>query len=146
MNVTGILGRGVLDLATATTVGRVDDVVIDPACRRVVAFRLAKTADSRTWLPFEHVTALGADALTIADDSQITDAPADAPGGIGQTKALGGRVLTDQGRDIGPLQDIDIDEDGAVTGLTAAHGSIAAADLLGIGSYAVVVVDHNGPR
>jgi sporulation protein YlmC with PRC-barrel domain len=52
-------------------------------------------------------------------------------------------VLTDQGREIGPLQDIDIDDDGSITALITAAGPIAADDLIGIGSYAVVVTDHN---
>ena len=58
-------------------------------------------------------------------------------------KALGGRLLTEQGREVGPLQDIEIDEGGAVTGLIAPNGTIDAADLLGIGSYAVVVADSD---
>jgi uncharacterized protein YrrD len=143
VNISGILGRGVMDLATATTVGRVDDVVIDAATRRVIAFRIGKVASSGTWLPFEQITALGADAITVSDAGLIVDTPADAPLGIVQHKALGGRVLTEQGREIGPLHDVDVDETGAVTGLDVAGGVVAAADLLGIGSYATVVADRD---
>jgi sporulation protein YlmC with PRC-barrel domain len=142
MNVSDILGRNVLDLSTATTIGRVDDVVIDAATRRVTAFRLAKSSTSRSWLPFGNVAAVGADALTITNDTQVTEVPDDAAAGVAGSKALGGRVLTDQGREIGPLQDIDIDDDGAVTTLTTATGLIPAGDLIGIGSYAVMVTDH----
>ena len=65
MNVSDILGRSVLDLSTATTGGRVDDIIIDAATRRVTGFHLAKSSTSRSWLPFANVAAVGADALTI---------------------------------------------------------------------------------
>ena len=142
MNVSDILGRNVLDLSTATTIGRVDDVIIDAATRRVTAFHLAKTATSRSWLPFGNVAAVGSDALTVTDDDQVVEAPGGAAAGVAGLKALGGHVLTDQGREIGPLHDVDIDDDGGVITLTTASGIVAADDLIGIGSYAVIVTDH----
>jgi sporulation protein YlmC with PRC-barrel domain len=113
MNVGDLLGREVLDLSTATTVGCVDDVVIDPATRRVTAFRLGKTATSRAWLPFGNVTAVDADVLTVTDDVQLLELPGDVACCVANSRTLGGRVLTDQGREIGPLRDIDIDNDGS---------------------------------
>lgn len=143
MNIAEILGRNVMDLSTATTIGRVDDIIIDPATRRVTAFRVGKTKNPNVWLPFASLTALGADALTIADDTQLVEQPADAGPGIADTKVIGGRVLTEQGREIGPLNGIDIDDDGNVTALATATNTIAAGDLIGIGTYAVVVADHD---
>jgi sporulation protein YlmC with PRC-barrel domain len=146
VNVSDILGRNVLDLTTATTIGRVDDVVIDPTTRRVTAFHLAKASTSRAWLPYGNVSAVGADALTITDEGQLLDVPGDAGAGLVGLKALGGRVLTDQGREIGPLEDIDINDDGTVNSLSTAVGWVTADDLIGIGSYAVIVSDHTEQR
>ena len=41
MNLSDINGRRVLDLTTATNVGTVADVVLDPGTRRIVGFTLA---------------------------------------------------------------------------------------------------------
>src|SRR5262245_59223010 len=110
-------------------VGRVDDIVIDPASRRVVGFRLGKTSDERTWLPYENINAVGADAITVQDNGKVIAAAAAGPIGLVQAKALGGRVLTSEGRAIGPLANIHIDPDGTVTALHCAERIVDAADL-----------------
>jgi sporulation protein YlmC with PRC-barrel domain len=141
MNVSDLLGRSVLDLATATTIGQVDDVVIDPSTRRVVGLLLGKTRSNRTWLPFRNVAGLEADAVTISNGHQLAEPPADAVAGISTANALGGRVLTDQGRDIGPLTDIAISADGSVTALFTPNATISASALLGLDSSVVLVTD-----
>jgi hypothetical protein len=46
--------------------------------------------------------------------------------------AAGRRLLTDQGRDIGSLQEIDIDGDGAVIALTTSTGQTPTDAFIGI--------------
>lgn len=146
MNAAELIGRPVLDLATATTVGKVDDVVVDPAQRRALGLRLDKKASTPgDWLAWERIAAIGPDAVTIeaADRAEaFVDEPARRAlrrGGV-----LGGRVLTDQGREIGVLDDVTIDDDGTVSSLVVGTVAVTSEDLLGIGSYATVVRDPAG--
>jgi uncharacterized protein YrrD len=147
VNAAELIGRPVLDLATATTVGTVDDVVIDPAGRRAAGLRLGKKASAPgDWLAWERISAIGPDAVTIetADRAEafVDDPARRALRGAG---ALGGRVLTDQGREIGVLDDVTIEDDGSVTSLVVGTMTVASQDMLGIGSYATVVRDPAGP-
>jgi sporulation protein YlmC with PRC-barrel domain len=50
-------------------------------------------------------------------------------------------VLSDQGREVGSLDDVEIDDDGAIVSLLVGDRRVEAADLLGIGTYATVVRD-----
>ncbi|MET0144641.1 MAG: PRC-barrel domain-containing protein [Ilumatobacteraceae bacterium] len=141
MNLSSVIGRPVVDLSSATTIGRVDDAVVDTTAHRIVGFVLGKVAGPATFLPWESMTALGADAVTIAD-LHVLGTPPGEPGGSLTSKALGARVLTDAGRELAALVDLDIDPtDGAVTSLTLSDRTLPAESLLGIGSYATVVSD-----
>ena len=141
MNVAEVFGRPVLDLATATTVGKIDDVDVDPATKRAIGFRLAKGA-SGDWLAWDRIAAIGPDAVTIESGDRLETYAADpARRGLKANGAIGGRVLTDQGREVGSLNDVDIDDDGAMVALLVGDRRVEADDLLGIGSYATVVRD-----
>jgi sporulation protein YlmC with PRC-barrel domain len=144
VNAAELIGRPVLDLTTATTVGRVDDIVVDPATRRALGLRLAKSS-AGDWLAWEQISAIGTDAVTIAG-ADCVQVYAEDPSRrtLRANGALGGRVLTDQGRDVGPLDDVDIDDDGTLSALVIATDRVGADDLLGIGSYATVVRDPAG--
>lgn len=140
MNVSELIGRPVLEISTATTVGRVDDVVVDVSGRRLHGVRIAKSSAAGDWLAWDQIKAIGTDAVTIEGVSQITS-PGELPGPwLRGDKALGGRVLTDGGRELGALTDVDIDaESGRVVAILVGDRSLDAESLLGIGSYAAVV-------
>jgi sporulation protein YlmC with PRC-barrel domain len=144
MNLTTIIGRPVLDLSTATTIGRVDDVVVDASERRVVGFLLGKVTGTATWLTWDVMTALGADAITVGSVGELQSAP-DGVSGVKSAKVLGGRVLTSEGRQVAALVDFDLDPGtGAVTALSLGDRTLPGEALLGIGSYATIVTDPDG--
>ena len=142
MRVTDLNKHPVLDVSTATTVGRIDDVVIDPSTRQVVGFSLGKTPGTAAWLAWDRLKALGVDAATVDSVEALTEGPdADMPPALKRGKVIGGLVLTDQGLSLGDLVDVEFDPDsGRVTGLVLAGGRSLPADALrGIGRYAMVV-------
>lgn len=141
MNVTALIKHPVMDLATATTIGRIDDVVLDAAGQRVVGFYLDKTPTKSTWLPWEQLSSLGVDAATVADGDVLLPVDDDAGRRLRGAKVLGGRVLTAEGSSLGTLTDVDIDpQTGRVQTLTVSSGLVLDGScLLGIGSYATVV-------
>ena len=141
MRFTELVGRPVMDLATATGVGHIDDAIVDPSNRRIVGFVLKKTPAKADWLPWEQVKALGADAVTVETAEAIVDRGAVAGHPLRADKIIGGRVLTNQGWELANLADVELDPaTGEVTGLVPADGAtLPSGDLVGIGRYATVV-------
>ena len=133
-------GRQVVSTSTADTVGRVDDFVVDPRRRAVVALSLKKTNGGDTLL-WTDIAGFGTDAVTISNADKIVDA---APAIIAlsgkEHRLVGKRVLTAGGDDIGTVDDVEFDADtGAITSLLQSSGDVSGARLVGVGSYAVVV-------
>jgi sporulation protein YlmC with PRC-barrel domain len=130
----------VVSTATAETVGRVDELVVDPATRRVLALRLKKTASGDTLL-WSDLVAFGADAATVAGAEQITAATPAVQALEGKDHhLLGKRLLTTGGDELGKVDDAEFDpETGVVTSLVSGAEEIAGDRLVGIGSYAIVV-------
>lgn len=141
MNLSELAGRPVLDLATATNVGKVADFVIDPVTRRIVGFLLANVKGPASWLSWDAMNTLGADALTIDRHDVLTEPPEHGRG-LRAEKVIGGRVLTDAGRELRNLVDFEIEpETGQITALKIGDHSIPADALIGVGRYATVVAD-----
>ncbi|WP_127508348.1 PRC-barrel domain-containing protein [Actinoplanes solisilvae] len=143
MRLTEIDGRRVMAAGTAVTVGRVAGVVIDPRQGIVVALRV-KGAPSGDTLRWADVSGIGADAVMVASPDAVGEA-VDRTAEILGTKHefVGKRLLTDTGSDLGLVIDVAFDEqDGAVTALHTEDGRIGDADLIGCGSYGVVVRRH----
>jgi len=145
VNAAELIGRPVLDLTSATTVGRVGDLVVDPVTRRLVGFRLTKSKASGDWLAWEHVATVGPDAVTIEAADRVAAFEADPTRrSLRGDHALGGLVLTDQGRQVGALDDVAVTDDGALESLRVSDVVIPADALLGIGTFATVVRDPAG--
>ena len=102
--------------------------------------------DGATWLAWEAVRAVGADAVTIDRGDMLTKPP---PGsdGLRVARVLAGRVLTDEGRELARLTDFDIDPGtGVISAIIVGDVSLPASALIGIGCYAIVVADPNTSR
>jgi sporulation protein YlmC with PRC-barrel domain len=129
----------VVDTATANTVGRVDDIVVDPHTRTIAALRVdGRGADVLHW---PDITGFGADAVTVASATAVGDPTGRTAGLLGRDyQVVGKRLLTDSGDEIGRVLDVEFDPDtGSVTGLLATIGRIDGGRLVGCGSYAAVV-------
>lgn len=133
-------GTKAVSTSTADTVGKVSGFMLDPATRSLVALEFKKT-DSGRYTPWSDLKAVGGDAVTVADDSVITE-------GNAQIDALADkdhsvikkRVLATSGDELGKVKDIDFDpETGALNFLVVDKTQVAASRLRGVGSWAVVV-------
>lgn len=133
-------GRKVVSTSTADTVGRIDEFVVDPRARAVVALKLKKTAagDSLYW---SDITAFGADAVTVTGADRIGPANADVVALTGKAHhLLGKRALSTTGDELGKVDDVEFEPDsGEITGLVLSGGRVEGIRLVGVGSYAVVV-------
>lgn len=134
-------GHRVLSTSTATTVGKVGALLVDPVERAVVALHLKKTPGDADTLLWPAMTAFGRDAVTVSGDEVFTTAEGRVAELGGKAATLvGKRVLDEGGDELGKVQDVEFDAgSGAITGLLTADDELDGARLLGVGSYAVVV-------
>jgi sporulation protein YlmC with PRC-barrel domain len=140
MRVSAALGRKVVSLDTAETVGTLDEFVVDPAQRRIIALGVAGVKHGNV-VRWNDIESFGPDAVTVraADRIGNPDTDADRLGGKDH-RFLDKRVLTDAGDELGPLEDVEFDADsGELQSLVLAGQQVSADRLLGVGSYAVVV-------
>lgn len=122
-----VLGLPVISLSEAAKLGVVGDVVIDPKRRSVVALVVDDAAGrpSTRMLPFESIRGLGPDAVIVESESSATETR-DLPGLHtlidGPVRMVGLQVLTEDGRLVGLVSDVVMDE---------ASGSIESYEISG---------------
>ncbi|MBE7194695.1 MAG: PRC-barrel domain-containing protein [Gordonia polyisoprenivorans] len=140
MLVSQVSGHNVVSVSTAETVARVDQFLVDPGTRSIVAVTVKKAA-SGSVLRWTDLTAMGPDAVTVSGPDRITG-PDDRLTRLADKhrRPIGKRVLDAGGDELGEVSDIDFDpHTGAVQALLVNDQRVAGDRLIGIGSWAVVV-------
>lgn len=122
-----VIGRSVVLREGGETVGKVKDLVVDPAGRQVLGFVVSESLFGGTKVvPWAGVQAIGPDAVVVGAAASIVKA-ADAP----DIKAVldkdlsirGLRLQTTAGKELGKIDDFQFDEHtGAVLGYELAGG------------------------
>jgi sporulation protein YlmC with PRC-barrel domain len=133
-------GLQVVSTTTAVTVGKIDEFVVDPNARAVVALKLKKT-DTGDTLHWRDITAFGADAVTVPGAEAVTE-PDDAVAALSgkDHRIMGKRVLATTGDELGTVADVDFEPDtGIITAIVVGDQTVEGIRLIGVGSYAVVV-------
>lgn len=140
MKFSEALGHKVVSLATAETVGILDELVVDPQSRRVVALGINKS-HSGTALRWGDIESFGPDAVTVTDADRIAGPDRDVDRLSGKDHHfLGKRVLLTVGDELGEVDDVEFDPDsGELVAIMLKDGDVEAHRLVGVGSYAVVV-------
>jgi sporulation protein YlmC with PRC-barrel domain len=136
MRFTESMKRPVLDTSTAEQVGQVAGFVVDPRARRVHAVRVGRHKGGSI-LPWADVQGYGPDAVTVASAAAIRE-PGD---GLDEADDLiGRRVVSDQGFELGAVDDIEFDPDtGELQQIDVGGRAVTAGMLIGAGRYAVVL-------
>ena len=118
-------GRKVVSTSTADTVGKVNDFVVDPSSRSVLAV-LCKKTESGEVLRWSDITAFGDDAVTVSGPEQIGEADEQVSELLGKDhQVLGKRVLSTHGADVGKVTDVEFDhESGAIENLVLGNETI----------------------
>lgn len=135
-------GRKVVATATAETVGRIDAFLVDPSSRKVAAMKVGKSGKAGDTLRWSDLVAFGDDAVTVlaADKlSTLDDSLQPLSGKEGEL--VGKLVLSSRGDELGVVDDVEFDP--TTSDIVALHLDGATIDgvrLIGVGSYAVVVV------
>lgn len=147
MRLTETLGRKVVGVDDATTLGTVSGFVVRPDEPQLAALRLRRPGGRGTVLPWARVRAVGADAVMALAPSDSGEDDADEGGGrvlskhaVKHGEVLGKRVLTELGDDVGEVTDVEFDpESGALLGVLVGEESLDAGRMRGLGSYALVL-------
>ena len=141
MKVRALTGRKVLDISAANELGVVQSAIIDPETSRLVGFRV--TGDAPV-LPLAEVKAIGADAVTVDGPYVLHQPQTDLETRVIEHSLdpIGLRVLVEDGTELGPVDDLDIDpEDGVIHTLTVGGRDVPGDKIMGVGSYALVISD-----
>jgi uncharacterized protein YrrD len=140
MRFSEALGHKVVSLATAETVGLLDELIVDPQSRRVVALGVKKSKSGDT-LVWNGIESFGPDAVTVSDADKIAGADRDVDRLSGKDHHfLSKRVLLTVGDEVGAVEDVEFDPlSGDLLAILTSGESIGADRLVGVGSYAVVV-------
>ncbi|MCZ9347591.1 PRC-barrel domain-containing protein [Streptomyces sp. TRM76130] len=142
MLLTNAQGEAVVDLSTAETVGTVTACAVAPSPARIAGLRLRTRGRGHHTLDWSNVQSFGPDAVAVEEAGRIRDErdidrrdPAHAV-----HDPVGKAVLTETGLDKGTVLDIDFDEQsGRIRHFLTDEEQIPGDELLGVGSYAVVV-------
>lgn len=140
MRFSEVLKRKVVSTDTADTVGKVSGFLVDPATRAIAGLVCKKT-QTGTVIAWPDLTAVGADAVTIADAQKI-HSPEGRLAELSDKahRVLGKRVLCATGDELGEVSDVEFDpETGRLVSLVLEREEVEGSRLLGVGSYAVVV-------
>ena len=115
-------GQPVVDIDAAETLGRIDEVIVDPEARRVAAFVISCGAALtrhrvKTLLPPSAVHAIGPDAVTVRGGAGSAEDPARLQHLPRISDLVGRKVVSRSGRLLGIVCDVLISgPDGAIVG------------------------------
>ncbi|MDK1342352.1 PRC-barrel domain-containing protein [Streptomyces sp. 378] len=135
-------GRAVVDLATAETIGTLAACTVAPSPSRIAGLRLKTRGRGHHALLWEDVQSFGPDAVSIEEADRIRDEKEMDTGDHAHAvhDPVGKAVLTETGLEMGTVMDVEFDEQsGRVSRLLTGDEQIPGDDLIGVGSYAVVV-------
>lgn len=135
-----VINRKVVSTTTAETVGLVDSLVVDPRRHQALAVALTKTPSTAAHLPWNRISAFGADAITVMSAEALVSDERFAELANSDHSLLRKRVLTTEGYFVGTVQDVEFDPtDGTLISLILESYRWDASTLVGSGSFAVVV-------
>ena len=141
---TELLGLQIVALNDASVVGEVDGLIIDDRAMKVAGFLVDLGLFEASVLPFHKASAVGADAIIVADSDTLAPITADADLDTLATKDItisDARVITRSGKTVGSVGDFFVDTDsGDVVGMEfiADDQSVYPKDVAVLPSAAVV--------
>lgn len=107
-----LIGHSVIQIETGKRLGEVREILFDPDGVRVLGLVLSPGGwfDGGKAVPFDSVRSFGPDAVVVEDEPIEVKSLPGCESGVGQQRDLvGKRLLSEQGRDLGTLDDVIFD-------------------------------------
>lgn len=154
-----LVGLAVVELTGGEKLGKVDDIVFNPATGRVTGFFVDRGAifSKPKFLPVGDVNSLGEDALTMGSETALLEGPSVLTGELAAKTVDGLPVLNSAGTVLGKAVDISVDTVSlTVPYLLLAAGILANAlhgkphlplsDVQTIGADSIIVSNTYDPK
>ena len=107
-SIDDLIGRSVVSLDSANTLGSLHDLIVDPTSGQLAGFSIEGPHDRRGLLAFTEVHGLGPDALIAEGDNSVVDAEISPlkklP--LAKTHLIGVKVMTEHGQSMGNIANI----------------------------------------
>jgi uncharacterized protein YrrD len=129
---TELVSKPVLDMARGREVGHVKDAVFQYDEHRLLGLIVERDEGERCFLKVGAIRGLGIDAVTIDDESFLTEIAAEPEARAIMESGIhlrGTKIFTENGEQVGTLDRIMLDDDGV-----AVESYVAAAGLLNFGN------------
>lgn len=157
MRGASLKGLAVVSIAEGTRLGRVDDLLIDTAARRVVALHCSDQG-RRFIVPFQFVKNIGQDAITV-ESSQVTQVDsqgAQGPNIVRLDAFMKLKAVDEAGTLVGVINQLDIDpatgdlvsidaHRGGVLGIGGTTTTVKADQIRAVGPEIMTVADIAPP-
>jgi uncharacterized protein YrrD len=130
------IGKPAIVRESAEQLGAAAFFAVDATDRRVTALAVSAGRSTRL-VEWSEIQSIGPDAIIINSSREPTSDDERAVSGA--ANPLGKRTLSDRGNELGPVTDVEVDDDGVVQSIAIADARVDGSRLEGVGSYAVVV-------
>lgn len=157
MKLSELKGRSVVSVSQAHKLGEVDNVVVDLSSRSVLGLlvRTGGLLHSRQAVLLRDVKAIGQDAVTVEDESQLNgqDKFAELKDKPTADAIVGAKVMTESGSQVGSVSDLSVDipagqiteyilDEGLLERLRGQERFVPASAVRSLGVRLVVVTDE----
>lgn len=144
MRFSEVRHHDVVDVAQASTIGRVEALVVSADPARVAALRLAKS-DHGDVLAWSELKAFGPDAVTVESTAAFASVEESQRALADPDRDLIGKAALSEGGDsLGTVTDAEFDPaSGHLTTVRTDTQDLPAERLLGLGTYAAVFRTEN---
>lgn len=135
-------GQRVLTQSGAQNLGSIRRLLVDPSRSAVVAAELEGVIGEDTILEWPSVASIGADAVMVESVEVVRGPRSDMEQRLAAGELdLDGKLVLDEGGDaLGPLEDLEFDEDtGRIMGLRVPGHTLPIDRVLAVGPDAIIV-------
>lgn len=136
-------GRKVVSRSSAKDLGSVSHLLVDARQRRIAAVVIGRGKKAQL-VDWAQLSGFGPDAVMVGDEGALRPPSDDREraAAAGKLELVGKRALSEQGNELGELDDVTFDAGtGVLEDLLIGTRRVAAGSVLGSGSYAVVLGD-----
>ena len=154
-----LAGLAVVTLAGGEKLGKIDDIVFNPATGRITGFFVDRGAifSKPKFLPTGDVQSLGEDALTTESEAGLLDGPSALTGELSAKTVENLPVLNPEGTVLGKVADVGVDTVNFTVPYLVLSGSLIANALHGkphlpisavqtVGADSVIVSSSYDPK
>ncbi|TDX46787.1 PRC-barrel domain-containing protein [Orenia marismortui] len=145
-----LIGLGVIDLENGEEIGEVVDVLFDHQGRKIEGFRIKRNkAKEDYYIAYEELYSLGEDIIMIKDRNSISYLEEGYQSLLTEGEVIGNRVVSNQGDELGIVQDIVLNNngeliayelsDGLVQDILEGREMLAVDDTINYGKDAIII-------